>query len=365
MKILLTSGIFPPDIGGPATFIPELANKLIENRSQVTVVALRPTHNVIEDFKFRTRLIHRSKPRVLRIIKTIVAIFNELTKTEVLFSNGLYLESALPIRILRKRAIAKVVGDPLWERDRNLGRTSKSLKEYQSERKDFRNFLIRKLIVFALNSYEIVICPSEELTDVVKNWGVKSSVKFIPNGVSIPKVDKVPKEYDLIYVGRLVKWKNVSRLIMCARELNLRLCIVGDGPERTNLERLASDIESACQFTGEMDKASLFRLLKKSRIFVLISQYEGLSYSLLEAMAIGLPVVVSDAIGNVNVVKDGVNGMVIPLEFPAQLNVCIKKLITNPELQRVLGNQALETVKRDYLAENQLSKIIVIVQGIA
>ena len=363
MKILLSSGIFPPDIGGPATFIPELADSLLLNHHEVTVIALKPSNSSNLRFEFKVQLITRTKVRIYRFFKTALKIFLELRKAEVLFSNGLYLESAIAIRVLRKRAQAKVVGDPLWERDRNQGLTALPLSEYQGSAKSIKNSILRKVYVFALNSYEVIICPSEELTSIVRNWGVKTKILFVPNGVKLQTPSDAPKEYDLIYVGRLVKWKNIPILIRTASELKLKLCIVGDGPERGQLESMAQEIGCDCIFTGELDKTSLNLHLNKARIFTLMSQYEGLSYALLEAMSAGLPAIVSNANGNMRVVEDGVNGRVIPLEELDSLKSCILGLLGNPAALRQLSAGARETVKNNFLAENQLSKIRSVILG--
>ena len=363
MKILLSSGIFPPDIGGPATFIPELAESLLLNHHEVTVIALMPNNSSNLRFEFKVHLITRTKVRIYRFFKTSFKIFLELWKAEVLFSNGLYLESAIAIRVLRKRAQAKVVGDPLWERDRNQGLTDLSLSEYQRSPKSLKNSILRKMYVFALNSYELIICPSEELTSIVRGWGVKTKILFVPNGVNLQIPSDAPKEYDLIYVGRLVKWKNIPILIRTAFDLNLRLCIVGDGPERARLESMAQEIGCNCIFTGEVDKTSLYSHLNKAKIFALISQYEGLSYALLEAMSTGLPVIVSNANGNTRVVEDGVNGRIVPLEELDSFNSSIRGLLASPATLRKFSAGARETVKNNFLAENQLSKIRSIILG--
>jgi len=363
MRILLTSGIFPPDIGGPATFIPELADSLLLNKHEVTVIALRPSNYSNLMFRFKIHLINRTRLRIFRIFKTTIKIFIQLRKSEVLFSNGLYLESAIPIRVLRKRAQAKVVGDPLWEKDRNQGLTSLSLSEYQESKKSIKNSILRKLYVFALNSYEVIVCPSEELTAIVSKWGVKRKIMFVPNGVKLQIPSDAPKEYDLIYVGRLVKWKNIPILIRTANELSLKLCIVGDGPERAQLESLAKEIGSDCIFTGEVDKSSLYLHLNRARIFTLISQYEGLSYALLEAMSTGLPAIVSNANGNICVVEDHVNGRIVPLEEIESLNSCIRSLLESPDTLLKLSVGARETIKIKFLAETQLYKIRSIILG--
>lgn len=364
MKIVLTSGIFPPDIGGPATFIPELAEYLVAKRNEVSVLFLKSDQYLNQKFNFEVQPIHKSNTRILRMIFTSYKIFRSLVCADVLFSNGLYLESVIPIKLLRKRALAKIVGDPLWERDRNSGKTTLSLDDYQLARKNLKNFLLRKLYVLTFNSYETIICPSEDLINIVKDWGVKSKLVYIPNGVNFQEKVEVSKDFDLIYVGRLVKWKNIDKLIQVAKQLELKICIIGDGPERISLESQAVQIGCDSIFMGELNKKEIIMHLNQSKIFVLISQYEGLSYSLLEAMSLGLPVIVSNAKGNVSVVEDNVSGKIVQLEELGGLKACIKGVIDNAELSKTLGCGARERVKKYFSAEVQLSKIYTFIQGV-
>jgi glycosyltransferase involved in cell wall biosynthesis len=98
--------------------------------------------------------------------------------------------------------------------------------------------------------------------------------------------------------------------------------------------------------------------LKKSKVFALLSDYEGLSFSLLQAMASELPVIVSNVKGNTDVISDGEDGIVVDLIDEESILIAIKSLLSSNEKIDALGKSALKKVQRDYLQENQINKVI-------
>ena len=91
--MLITTGIFPPDIGGPATYIPRFGEFLTSNNFEVEVVTLSETSvDLNSPFHFSVHRIMRSKKRLIRVIITVITIMNKLKDSNFLFSNGLYLE---------------------------------------------------------------------------------------------------------------------------------------------------------------------------------------------------------------------------------------------------------------------------------
>ena len=362
VRILLTVGIFPPDIGGPATHIPRIANEFYKRGDSVTVVALRPNQPEGYKFHFQLKLINRNQ-LLLRFFTAAGTIFIEAFKAEKIYSNGLYAESVLPIRILRKPAVAKIVGDPVWERARNKGHTNLSMIEFQSSKLTIKNRSLRALYRFIFNSYSSIVCPSQELAQIVKEWGIKSDVSFIPNGVPIPKQRSRQKEFDLIYVGRLVKWKNIDKIIYVSSKLNLKTLIVGSGPENQELRTLAALVDAPCFFVGEQEKEKVHEYLQSAKIFILLSQYEGQSFALLEAFAAGIPAIVSNVSGNLATVTNGEDGLVINAEDLESFLPEIEDLIGDEERLRFLGCNARHKILNSFSEERTFGKIIELVHN--
>lgn len=357
MKILLTSGIYPPDIGGPASYVPKLSRAFRSEGHQTTVVSLKPRTTGEINRDSETLLVNRGF-LPMRIFKTISQIVFRAISVDRIFSNGLYIESAIAARITGTPSVAKIVGDPLWERKRNNGKTSQSIAEFQTSRLTFLDKCFRGMYRLAFNSFSVITTPSEELARVIRGWGVKPQVIVIPNGVEIP--DRIPteKKYDLVYVGRLVKWKNVDIVIEITSQLGLRTAIIGSGPELINLKEFALRLSANCEFLGDQEKGVIDQTLMASRLFILLSQYEGLSFALLESMAAGITPIVSDAKGNLDVVTDGFNSLVAHLDNLQELPNQLQALLGDELRMRTLGDNALQTVKKKYLASSRISDMI-------
>ena len=101
MKILITVGIYPPDIGGPASFVPKIANKLVENGFEVVVVCLT-NKKEIDNENYLVKRILRKQNLIIRWIKTVLVIVVNGRKSDVIFVNGLPMESYIANLILRK-----------------------------------------------------------------------------------------------------------------------------------------------------------------------------------------------------------------------------------------------------------------------
>lgn len=357
MNVLLTVGIYPPDIGGPATFIPKLAERLIVNGGKSHVIALDPGAVTQESIPYKLTFVPRSTP-LKRYVKCTCSILIGAIQADKVFSNGLYLESTLALRFLRKKAVAKIVGDPIWERLRNQGETNLSLKDFQAIKLPLRYRIFRKIYNFSLNSYTVITCPSNELVEIVRGWGVKRPVIYIPNGVHVPEKINIAKDFDLIYVGRLVPWKNVETVISFTALAHLRTLIVGSGPLEQQLKMLSARLGANCIFVGEQSPGKVSEFLNRSKAFILLSEYEGLSFALLEAMAHGLPAIVSNAKGNTDVITDQVNGVVLDLSDLGSRNQELVTLLSDDSKLSRMGSLARDTVYSRFEADKQLDKFL-------
>ena len=247
---------------------------------------------------------------------------------------------------------------PFPKRERNRGLTNLSLLQFQHSKLTIRNKVLRFTYKIALDSYSRITCPSEELVKVVSSWGVSSPVIYIPNGVDLQDPVRVDKTYDLIYVGRLVKWKNVDKVIRISTANNLKTAIIGTGPLEAELKALASSINADCTFFGELGKDKVFEKLNNSKFFILLSQYEGLSFALLEAMSCGLPAIVSDAKGNTDVVTDSFDGLIVDSKNPESKIMELCQILNNgPEYARMSSN-ARGTIVRKYGSQKILDQYV-------
>ena len=111
-------------------------------------------------------------------------------------------------------------------------------------------------------------------------------------------------------------------------------------------------------FLGQIDEQDVVKALQKSKVFALLSDYEGLSFSLLQAMAFGLPSIVSSAKGNTDVITNNSEGLVVDIKNQENIVTAIQQLLSEPEKITSFGVAASRKVESDYLQINQVSKVI-------
>lgn len=171
-----------------------------------------------------------------------------------------------------------------------------------------------------------------------------------------------PTEIVLISVGRLVAIKGYDVLIESFSQLEsllpLRLLIVGDGPNRKAIEIMIKE-------KGLVDKVKLlgFRddvpeLLRASDCFVLSSRSEGLSYSIMEAMASGLPQVITDVGGNSELVVDGVSGYLVPVDDHVAFAKKLQILIEDREKRKQFGGVASRIAKEKFSVKAMMDRYV-------
>ena len=347
MKLLITTGIFPPDIGGPATFVPLLAQEACERYTEVTVVTLGMESGQYQNGSYKVISISRALPKIVRILKTVQIISSEAKTSNAIFSNGLYLETSVVLRLRKRASVAKIVGDPIWERARNHGRTKLNLEKFQISDWSLRDKFTKWLFRQSWKSFDRLTCPSHALVKMVRERIDEEDVSYIPNGVDLPLVGEKQNPINLITVSRLVSWKNIEHVIQAAGTLRVHLTIVGDGPEKTSLELHAQQMNAQVHFTGNLSPEEVGKHLKESKYFLQMSDYEGLSFSLLEAMSMGLVPIVSGNEGNRQVVEHGVNGMIIAIDGPS-IAQAIQAIEQSGTMYEQLAKEAIQRVKTDF-----------------
>lgn len=368
MKVLIVTGIFPPDIGGPATYVPQIAEGLAQRGHAVTVVTLSDRLDHDDGvYPFRVIRLPRRAFRPWRMGRTVLALLRLGRRADVLFVNGLALESVLANFVLRKPLVMKVVGDLAWERAAGQGWTADDFETFQKRRYGLRIELLKALRSWWTRRADRVIVPSSYLAQWVEGWGVpKDRLVLIYNAVEprdgvepLPVPLKTPIK--AVTVGRLIPLKRVDGLLEALKELpDLGLVVVGDGPERPRLERLARDlgVSDRVYFAGQRSKKEALGLMAACDLFVLNSAHEGLPYVVLEAMALGLPVVATAVGGTPEVVRDGETGLLVPLN--GELTGTLKRVVNDYHLRQVLAQRARHWVCQNLSAEQMVKQTEII-----
>lgn len=211
-------------------------------------------------------------------------------------------------------------------------------------------------------SMDLVIAPSRGLADVLKHFGVDAPIQVIPNGVNLePFRNPVepherselgidPEAVVLIYVGRLGPEKNLPFLLRSfagtahAQE-NVHLVIVGDGPERDNLEDRASQsgVGERVHFTGFVPYEKVPNYLSMADAFVTASVTEVHPLTVIEAMARGLPVLGIDSPGVADSIEEGVSGFLSSDDL-ATYTAKMMRMVSDREKRLAMGKNAQQAV---------------------
>jgi 1,2-diacylglycerol 3-alpha-glucosyltransferase len=203
------------------------------------------------------------------------------------------------------------------------------------------------------------------MREVLRSFGVDSAIEVVPNGVDLkPFRDEIYpiergnmgfSETDtiLIYVGRLGPEKNIPFLLRSFAGAvqafdNIGLVLVGDGPERDNLEDRARQmgINSRVRFLGLVPYSEMPAYLKMADAFVTASVTEVHPLSIIEAMAAGLPVLGINSPGVGDTVGDGITGFLSHEEDLASFTAKMVRLVLDQPLREKMGLQASQEVNK-------------------
>ena len=143
----------------------------------------------------------------IRWLKTIYQIIKNGIKTDLIFVNGLGIESAVANLLLRKRIIRKIVGDPVWERAYNQEKTVESFDNFQDNKHGLMIEIQKLSRNWSINSAELIITPSDNLKTFVTGIGFENKIIKINNGVDITSNENQPSsktDINIILISRLV-----------------------------------------------------------------------------------------------------------------------------------------------------------------
>lgn len=344
MKILITTGIYPPDIGGPARMIEQLAADLCRQEMEVSVLA------------FGRDIGQRTPFRVEKAISKLdFAIrLNRLAQNaDLIYAFDLYTAGFLSWLIgkvlRRKKLIVRFAGDSAWESAVNGNKTADDIVTFQNRYYGVKIFLIKMARRLIMTGADKVVAVSNFMKDLAVKIGVPqdkitviyNSVDFIDFKNFNLETKELRQKFGLsenkviVTAGRLVPWKGIDGLIYAfprlVKELPMvKLLVVGDGADKDRLKQIAREknIEDGVVFAGQVSLDEIFAYYNLADVFVLNSQYEGLSHALLEVLRLGKPIVASNCGGNPEVIENEKNGLLVEYNNIEQISAAIKRMLT-------------------------------------
>ena len=340
MKILVATGLYPPEGGGPATYAKVLFDELPKRGIETTIL---PFSRV------------RKYPSGIRHIVYFFLCLRESRGASIIYALdpvSVGLPAALAAFFTGKKFAVKIVGDYAWEQGMQRFGVTELLDDFL-KKKSFPFFvqILRSVEIFVAKVAGKVVVPSEYLKRAVASWGIKKEkISVIYNAA--PSVENVGHKKVLrgllkyhgkyvVTVARLVPWKGIQEVIdavvdMDKTGLETRLLVVGEGPERDRLEAYAHEHakKDGVLFTGRLPHDITLAYMKAADVFVLNSGYEGFSHLLLEAQALGTPTVASSVGGNPELITHGKNGLLVPYKDTKAITKAITRALTDEVFRR-------------------------------
>ena len=350
MRVLITSPIFPPDLGGPSVYVPSFGRFLVERGHEVKVIAFC-SDPAPSGHPFEVESIARG-PLPLRYLVAFWRVFREAKRYDVIYvQEHLAFLHVLAAKLRGVPCVIRIMVDGSWEISHRKGWCGDDdIVTFQGKRYGWKVSLVQRLQRTWWRWAKHIITCSDFLRGILVNtYGVEAGkVQTIFNAYHGPPAESVKetraearaalklredRRY-LLTICRLMIWKQVDRIIEALKELpeDVELIICGDGPEEEAWRALAQTLglEGRVHFRGNVAHDLVPLYIRAADVFVLYSRYEGLSHTLIEVQTLGTMAVASAVCGNPEVVRDGETGRLAPAEEPAALAKILGESLADP-----------------------------------
>jgi len=357
MRVLVVSGIWPPDVGGPASHAPDVAAFLRSRDHAVEVVTTAAAPPAEEEYP--VHWIPRSLPKGVIHVRTAAEIARRARAADVVYTTGMFGRSASGAVLARRPFVVKLTADPAFERARRRGMVGGDVDAFQRSSGDAAIRVLRLARNAELRRAAHVFTPSAYLRELAVSWGVTADrVSVLPNPTPpLPPLrprDELRSELGLTgptlaFAGRLTAQKSLGvALDAVAATDGVTLVIAGDGDERAGLERRAGELAlgDRVRFLGPMPRSSVLDLFSAADAAVLSSAWENFPHTAVEALAVGTPVIATAVGGLPEVVADGENGLLVPPGDPEALAAAIRRYVGDDALRSRTRAAAAASVER-------------------
>ncbi len=340
MKILIATGIYPPEVGGPATYSALMKKELPKYGLQVDVLPFREVRHL---------------PKVIRHFMFFCKVIYLGRKVDLLYAQdplSVGFPTMLASKFLRKPFMVRIAGDYAWEQSTQRFGVADGIDDFQKKKYGFQTELMRYIQKWTARMADKVVDPSKYFRDLVANWWPgKIDAVAIYNGIDfseIPQNTTVYKPKTIISAGRLLPWKGFDTLIQILKRLpDWTLYIAGDGPEMNHLTDLAASLglTERVFFLGSIPRTDLFKKMQECEIFVLNTSFESFSFQVVEAMYAQVPVITTH-IGNLaEIIDDKKQGLLVTPNNEQELIEAIEKIHSNGNFRNEIVTNAFAKAK--------------------
>lgn len=356
MRILVVSGIWPPDVGGPASHAPDVAAYLEERGHDVEVVttaALEPA-----PVPYPVRWVSRSLPKGVIHVRTAAEVARRARRADVVYTTGMFGRSSSGATVARRPYVLKLTADPAFERARRRGVVSDDVDEFQARAGGPVVAALRLARNLELRGAAHIFCPSGYLRELTISWGVPAGrVSVLPNPSpalpELPPREELQRSFGmngrtLAFAGRLTAQKSLGvALEALAANDGVTLLIAGEGDERSPLEQRVRELglDERVRFLGPQPRERVVQLFRAADASILSSSWENFPHTVVEALAAGTPVLATRVGGVAEVVRDGENGLLFESGDAAGLAAGIRRYFEDDALRDRLRAHAAESVR--------------------
>jgi len=384
-RILIFAAYFYPHVGGYGENIYELSRRLGKKRYEIDVITCN-TERASAREAVDGICIHRLPSwnilgGTYPIPKPTVTTFKILSELLIKKFDVINTQTRFFSTSLLGLIFAKIRRRPLIHTERGTRHSILSNKLVESLGKVYDHTVGSLIIKSARRNIGV----SAAVCDFLKHLGAKNTIA-IPNGIDTNVFRKVKTDLTkslglngaivITFVGRLIYAKGVQDLISAFPMIkeaipNVKLLIVGDGPYRRQLEELAvgTGWSKDINFLGQKSREQIIEMLSVTDVFVNPSYSEGLPTSVMEAAAIGVPIVATDVGGTREIIEHGKTGWLIREREPSQIAEAVSLLAANKQaaegnLARKFGEAARLKIINNYSWEDAVGKTMQVYQEI-
>ena len=355
MRVLIVSGIWPPDVGGPASHAPDVAQFLRGRGHEVEVVTTADAPPAARPYPVRA--VPRHHRVGVRHYRGAALVHHHARNADVVYTTGMFGRSAVGSALARKPYVVKLTADPAFERSRRRGFVEGDVDDFQVHGGGPAVWLLRFARDVELRHAAHVFTPSAYLRELTLGWGVAPErVSVLPNPSPVVgelgQRDELRREFGLngatlAFAGRLTAQKSLERALeVVAGADGVKLVIAGEGPEREPLRTRAGElgIGDRVTFLGAQPRERIVELFHAADATILSSSWENFPHTVVEALAVGTPVLAMQAGGVAEVVHDGVNGLLVAAGDTAALGEAVRRYFADDELRERLRGAAAASV---------------------
>jgi glycosyltransferase involved in cell wall biosynthesis len=355
VRVLVISGIWPPDVGGPASHAPDVAAFLAGRGHEVEVVTTANVRPEPRDYPLS--FVSRRLPKGVLHLRTVALIRSRARAADVVYTTGMFGRSAAGARAASRPYVVKLTADPAFERSRRRGLVAGDIEDFQAGGGGPVAAALRRARDLELRGAAHVFCPSAYLRELVLSWGVEPDrVDVLPNPAPVvpelPPREELKRSFGLdgatlAFAGRLTAQKSLRlALDAVAAADGVRFVIAGDGPDRAPLEAHALELGIAdrVSFLGPQPRQRIVELFHAADATILSSSWENFPHTVVEALAVGTPVLAMEAGGVGEVVHDGVNGLLVAAGDAGALAEAVRRYFADDQLRERLRAAASASV---------------------